>query len=157
MTVNNSRHKLRLYNMVTAPLWMIALLPTMLLIMIPANFVINSLVLIIGMYALKLQNKKQIYKKTILKVFLFSLLSYAVCAALMWLTLVFEISITANELYFTIPILIISAVIIFVSNYYLSFKKFDKSNRFKLSLIFAVGTAHYIFLFPTELLLKVLL
>ncbi len=139
----------KLYNVIF-PFWMLILLPVSWLIVIPANAIIDSLVLIIGMYALKMQDKKDIYKKCMLKVFLFGFLSDIIGAGLMFITLLLEWSNTADELYFTIPALIISAILIFIFDYFFSFKKLEKTERFKLALTFAIVTAPYTFLIPTE-------
>ncbi len=139
----------RLYNVIF-PFWMLILFPAMWFVILPANFAIDSLVLFVAMRFLKLQDKKQIYKNTILKVFAFGMLSDIIGAALMYLMLVLELSQTADELYFTIPAMIISAILIFVFDYFFSFKKLEKPIRFKLALIFAVVTAPYTFLIPTE-------
>ncbi len=139
----------RLYNVIF-PFWMLLLLPTTWLIIVPANFVIDSLVLIIAMLVFKMQDKKQIYKKCILKVFLFGFLSDIIGSGLMLVTLLLEWSATADELYFTIPALIISGVLIFVFDYFISFKKLEKPMRLRLALTFAIATAPYTFLIPTE-------
>lgn len=139
----------RLYNVIF-PFWMLLLLPAMWLIIIPANFAIDSLVLIIAMHLLKMQDKKLVYKNTILKVFGFGMLSDIIGGAFMYLMLVLEWSQTADELYFTIPAIIISCVMIFVFDYFVSFKKLEKIQRLKLSLTFAIATAPYTFLIPTE-------
>lgn len=61
---------------------------------------------------------------------------------------VFEIGNMGDELYLTIPGVIISAVMIFIFNYFLTFRKIDKKERLKLSIIFAVVTTPYTFLIP---------
>lgn len=76
----------KLYN-VLFPFWMILLFPSMWLIILPGNFIIDSLVLVISMYALKLSFKKEFYKKHILKIFSFGILS-DVLGALYMLVLV---------------------------------------------------------------------
>ena len=47
-----------LYNVIF-PFWMLLLIPQVWLIVLPGNFLIDSLVLIISMFALKMDNKKQ--------------------------------------------------------------------------------------------------
>lgn len=79
------------------------------------------------------------------------MLSDIIGAAYMFLLmLVFEVGRMGDELYLTIPALIISAVLIFVLNYFVTFKKTDKALRLNLSLIFAVVTAPYTFLVPSS-------
>ncbi len=139
----------RLYNVIF-PFWMLMLLPMTWFAVIPANFAIDSLVLIIAMYVLKLQDKKQIYKKCILKIFLFGFLADIIGSGLLFVALLLEWSSMGDELYLTIPTLIISGVLIFVFDYFFSFKKLEKPIQLKLALTFAIATAPYTFLIPTE-------
>ncbi len=53
-----------------------------------------------------------------------------------------------DEPYLTIPGLIISAVMIFILNYFITFRKIDGKERLKFSIMFAVVTAPYTFLIP---------
>ena len=141
---------IKLYN-VLFPLWMILLFPQVWLIVIPGNFIIDSIVLIISMIILKIQDKKQFYKKHILKIYAFGMLSDVIGSAYMLLMLIaFEVGNMGDELYLTIPALIIASLLIFLFNYFFTFKKADK--RLKLSLVFAVSTAPYTFLVPSSLL-----
>ena len=71
------KRKNRLYN-VLFPAWFLMLIPTVWLIVLPGNFLIDSLVLVAAMFALKTGEKKQFYKKHILKIFLFGLLADAI-------------------------------------------------------------------------------
>ena len=138
-----------LYNVIF-PFWMLYLFPVMWLIIIPSNFLIDSLVLIISMFALKMTDKKQFYKKHILKIFAFGMLSDIIGAAFMFLTVWLEISTMADEWYLLVPAIILSAGAIFLFNYFFTFKKEDKNIRLKLSLIFAIITAPYTFFIPTS-------
>ena len=138
-----------LYNVIF-PFWMLYLFPVMWLIIIPSNFLIDSLVLIISMFALKIADKKQFYKKHILKIFAFGMLSDIIGAAFMFLTVWLEISTMADEWYLLVPAIILSASAIFLFNYFFTFKKEDKNIRLKLSLIFAIITAPYTFVIPTS-------
>ena len=144
------KNSLKLYN-VLFPVWFLLLLPQLWLIILPGNFLIDSLVLIISMYALKLTEKKAFYKQHILKIFLFGMLSDIIGAAYLFLmAFVFELGIMGDELYLTGPALLISAAMIFVFNYYVTFKKDEPTLRFKFSLIFAIVTAPYTFLIPSS-------
>lgn len=140
----------KLYN-VLFPFWMILLFPSMWLIILPGNFIIDSLVLVISMYALKLSFKKEFYKKHILKIFSFGILSDVLGALYMLvLVLFFQVGQMGDEIYLTLPALFISAFFIFVFNYFITFKKCDKSLRFKLSLVFVTVTSPYTFLIPSS-------
>ena len=63
---------------------------------------------------------------------------------------VFELGIMGDELYLTGPALLISAAMIFIFNYYFTFKKDALALRIKFSLIFAIVTAPYTFLIPSS-------
>ena len=148
--MDNKKQDVKLYN-VLFPFWMLLLFPQVWLIVLPGNFLIDSIVLIISMFALKMTEKKQCYKRHILQIWGFGMLSDIIGAAYMFLLmLVFGVGSMGDELYLTIPALIISAVLIFVLNYFVTFKKTDKALRLNLSLIFAVVTAPYTFLVPSS-------
>lgn len=136
----------KLYN-VLFPLWMFYLLPQTWLIVLPGNFILDSLVLLIAMLLLKVEGKFEFYKSTILKVFLFGLLADIIGSVYM-LFMMFVFEINPDGFYLTCPALVISAICIFIFNYYISFKKYDKRLRLKLALTFAVVTAPYTFLVP---------
>ena len=142
----------RLYN-VLFPAWFLMLIPTVWLIVLPGNFLIDSLVLVAAMFAMKLANKKQFYKKHILKIYLFGLLSDVIGSAYMLLMVfVFELGIYGDEWYITVPALLVAAACIFLFNYYITFKRSQKSIRLRLAVIFAIVTAPYTFLIPSSAL-----
>lgn len=148
--MNKKKTDKKLYN-VLFPFWMLLLFPQVWLIVLPGNFIIDSIVLIISMFILKISEKKQWYKRHIFKIFGFGIISDIIGSAYMLLLMmVFEVGGMGDELYLTIPALIISAVMIFVFNYFVTFRKDDKALRFKLSVIFAVITAPYTFLVPSS-------
>ena len=65
-----SSKSVKFYNMIF-PVWILMIFPLTWIIVIPGNFIIDSLVLLLGMYFLKIENKKQLYMKTIIPIFLF--------------------------------------------------------------------------------------
>ena len=141
---------MRLYN-VLFPIWMLLLFPVMWLIVLPGNFLIDSLVLVILMHRVKMEQKKTFYKRHILQIFGFGLLADVVGAA--WLFLcayVLEWGIYGDELYLTIPAAAIAGVCIYLLNYFVTFRKEEKSLRVKLALTFAIVTAPYTFLIPSK-------
>ena len=139
----------KLYNVIF-PFWMLVLFPYFWLIIFPANFIIDSLVLIAAMFVLKIEGKKMWYKKHIVKIFSFGMLSDFIGALYMLLImLLFEnFGLAIDDLRLTLPALVISAVLIFVLNYFITFRKSEKIIRQKMSLIFAIVTAPYTFLIP---------
>lgn len=148
--MNNKTNNIKLYN-VLFPFWMLLLFPQMWLIILPGNFIIDSIVLIISMILLKIADKKQWYRLHILKIFLFGMLSDIIGAAyLLLIMMVFDFGQMGDEPYLTVPAIVISAAFIFIFNYFITFKKADKLLRLKFSLIFALVTAPYTFLIPTD-------
>ena len=140
--------KLKLNNIIF-PVWLLWLFPIVWLIVIPANFIIDSLVLLACLYILKLSDKLIFYKKHILKIYLFGMLSDIIGSIYMFLMMfIFKTATTGFELYLTIPGVVFSGVLIFIFNYFITFKNIDKKDRLRLSIIFAVVTAPYTFLIP---------
>lgn len=149
-SMNIKKRDVKLYN-VLFPLWMLLMIPVLWIIVIPGNFIIDSIVLLVSMAVLKIEEKKAFYKRHILKIFAFGMLSDVIGAAYMLLLmLVFRVGNMGDEPYLTVPALLISAVMIFVFDYFLTFKKVDKPLRFKLAMIYAVVTAPYTFLVPSS-------
>lgn len=144
------KKQIKLYN-VLFPVWMLMLFPQMWLIVLPGNFLIDSLVLIASMYILKIGEKRDFYKRSVLKIFLFGLLADFVGAVYMFvMAYCLELGVMGDEWYLTVPGILISMVCIFLLNYFVTFGKADKVLRLRLALIFAVITAPYTFLIPTS-------
>ena len=141
----------KLYN-VLFPVWMLFLFPITWLVVLPGNFLVDSIVLVAALYAMKLQDKKEIYKKHIVKVFLFGLLADAVGAAFLFLmTLVFELGgPMCDSPTVTIPAMLIAAGCIFLFDYFVSFRRMERGTRCRLALTFAIATAPYTFLIPSS-------
>ena len=140
--------EIRLYNLLF-PIWFLMFIPLAWLIVLPANFIIDSLVILLTMKQLGIKFKKTMYKRTILKVWSFGFLADIIGAAFLFLTMfVFELGSQGDELYLTIPAILIAAVFIFILNYKVSFKDYDKSVRFKMALNLALLTAPYTFMIP---------
>lgn len=141
----------KLYNAVF-PFWLLMLLPEAWLVVLPANFLIDSLVLIISMFVFNFENKARFYKKSILKFFLIGILSDLAGSAFMLMSA--NTGAMGDELYLTIPAILISAVLIFVLNYFFTLKNSSKKERLGTALIFAIATAPYTFLVPSSWLYK---
>lgn len=138
-------------NNVLFPFWMLILFPQMWLLVLPGNFIIDSIVLLVCMKVLKIDQKLKFYKSAILKIFFIGIFSDVIGSAYMFMMMVgFEIGNMGDELYLTLPALFISAILIFVLNYFISFRKCEKLTRLKMSLTFAIATAPYTFLVPSS-------
>ena len=139
----------KLYN-VLFPVWFLMLIPATWLVVLPGNFLIDSLVLIIFMCCAKMQDRKTFYRKHILKIFCFGLLADMVGAALMLLcAYVLEWGVYGDELYLTIPAAAVAGGCIFLLNYFVTFRKCEKPLRRNLALTYAIATAPYTFLIPS--------
>ena len=141
----------RLYN-VLFPVWRLWLVPQVWLVVLPGNFLIDSLVLFLAMKGLALSDKKRRYGESIWKVFLFGLLADFIAAGvLMFLAFVMEWGGPyADDLYLTVPALFLAGGMIFIFNYYITFRKSEQFVRWRLSLALAVFTAPYTFLIPSR-------
>ena len=140
--------EVRLYN-VLFPLWFLMVFPAAWLIVLPGNFLIDSLVLLISLRVLKITDRKSWYKQHILPIFGFGMLADVIGAAFLFLMMILEVYDIRNELLLTIPAMLISAGLIFVFNYFVTFRKVEKQTRLRLALTFAIVTAPYTFLVPS--------
>ena len=77
----------KLYNMII-PIWMAFIYPWMWIIMLPLNYIIDSLVFYITMKVLKLKQKKLIYKISILKIWIFGFISDFIGAVILFIPLI---------------------------------------------------------------------
>lgn len=144
------KSEIKLYN-VLAPIWAVywLALPYAWFLILPGNFIIDSIVLMISMYALKMKDKMRYYWRHIFSVFALGLVCDLLGSACMLLVnIAFASHVDGDELFLTIPGVIITSVLIYVANYYITFRKDEKSVRHKLSLTFAIATAPYLFLIP---------
>ena len=151
--------KNKLYN-VYFPIWLLILIPAVWLITVPVNFIIDSIVLFV---TVKLMNiEENVYKKSIIKVFLFGFVSDLVGSLLLLLTQFIPNDIVGaiswnpfSNVYALLYVLfsiVISGICIYFLDYKIAFKKLNitlKEKR-KIALVIAVITAPYFFLYPTS-------
>lgn len=154
----------KLYNIIF-PVYMLWLVPPVFLVVAILNFIIDSIVVLIGEKILKIEDILQKYKKVIWKIWGFGFLADFIGAAFLFgMSSLFDnldIPIRYNIDYnpfgnvyafiITIIGIAISGIFIFIFNKKISFKKIDMSEKQKwiLSLIMAVVTAPYLFLLPS--------
>ncbi|MBR5322828.1 MAG: hypothetical protein IKU48_04725 [Clostridia bacterium] len=164
--VRENKREVKLYN-VMFPIWLLFIFPITWLFVIPANFIIDSLVLLLGMYVLRIKEKVELYKKTILWIFIFGFVADILGGILLLITQFVELDGFFYE-YLTAPIaqnpfdnvyslaytcfaVVVSAVLIYVFNRFVSFRKvYSKKIKRILSLLLAIITAPYLFLVPTS-------
>lgn len=141
---------MKLYN-ILFPIWLLFLVPTIWLIAIPLNFIIDSIILFISMKVFKIEDKKNFYLKHIFFIFLFGFLS-DMLGALMLLTItVISSSISGLELWLALIGVVVASFFIFFFNYSFTFRKIEEEQRRKLALIFALFSAPIAFLIPTSI------
>lgn len=68
------KKEIKLYNMIF-PLWSFYLFPIGWIIILPANFILDSLVFVLALSLLKVPEKKEKYKKCILRIWGYGFLS----------------------------------------------------------------------------------
>ena len=158
----------KLYNVIF-PIWLLIFYPLYWLIVLPANFLIDTAVLLISLKVLKISNIKDVYKKTILKVWIIGFVADLCGAALLICTQLLPSNLVNSSiisalaynpfsniwsLIITFIAIIITAIIIYFMNLKLSFKKvdLDQKAKKKIAIILAVITAPYLFLYPSSLL-----
>jgi len=140
----------RLYN-VLFPVWILMTLPMLWWIVIPGNFIIDSLVMAFAIKALKLEDRWGFYRRHIVPVFLLGFLADILAALPMWLGVYLELGgPLADSPVLTVPGVALAGILIYVFDYFISFRKLEKPLRKKLSLIFAVVTAPYTYLIPSQ-------
>ena len=164
------RKQVRLYNMFF-PLWMLLFFPVTWLLVIPANFMFDSLVLFIAVSVLRLHKKKELYVKSIFRVWIFGFLADLISAVFMLgvygVASFKEVNDHFLETFLTNPwqhpiallataaAIFLAGWVIYLLNRHWTFKKqplTDISKR-RISLILAVLTAPYFFLIPLNWLI----
>ncbi len=147
------KNQVQYYN-VLFPIWFLIFFPQTWLIIIPANFIIDSLVVWISSKIYPIENSKKFYKSTILKVFLFGFLADIIGSSFLLVTAFMDFSFNpmGDSLFFTIPACIISMICIYLFNSHFTFKNLNKQLRHNCSLTLAIATAPYTFLIPSSLI-----
>ena len=175
----------KLYNAIFPPYMLIFLMPTLLIISLIGNFIIDSIVLMIISFYIYKKINLRFYGKKIFWLWLLGFLAdaigdgYLIAVSLLsgatyyegndlWKQMLSGIYIAANHsvydsfggfsfwgFLFLLSGVIISGVLIFIFDYFFVFNDFSitKKQRIVSSLIFAIITAPYTFLFPKEFFL----
>ena len=157
----------KMYNMIL-PIWLLVFVPITWIVVIPINFVVDSAVLIMMMQLLKVKNKVDIYKRVIIKVWIYGFLADLIGGIIIPLG-AFVIfadrysSITealtmnpfdnAVALLWTLLSILIAGVFIYIFNKKNILKRIDMGDKEKkiISIGMAIITAPYIMLIPTKL------
>lgn len=152
------KHGVRLYN-VLFPVWMFYLFPSWLwLVILPANFAVDSLVLCLAMRRLGIAGRREIWGKSIIRIWAFGFLSDFLGALLtLGLMLLIDTFHLSWDIYLfpgttllAIPGVVLSGVLIYLLDRRYAFAKClsDERQIHELSLALAFFTAPYAMLIP---------
>ena len=169
----NKKKDIKIYNVIF-PIWMLWIFPMTWIIVLPGNFIIDSAVILIALKLLKIDKKKLIYKKTILKVWIFGFISDFIGGIILissgfinfsnsevmreWWYKNIETPVFYNPfqsiygfLWVTVAV-IITSIFIYILNLKISFKnlELEESTKKKLALALAIFTAPILFYLPTS-------
>ena len=172
MGYDMKKNGVRLYNVIF-PIWLLWLVPVTWIVVLPANFLIDLLVVVLTMKYLKIQDLKLNVRAVILRVWMFGFIADFIGTAAMFMANVIDfgyetelgkwwydnitnaVSFNPFESIYSVlwvtGCVIITAFFIYLFSYKFSLKKSKLSNeqRKKLALSLAVFTAPYLFYLPT--------
>lgn len=158
--------KNKLFNVIF-PIWFLIIFPISWIIVLPSNYVIDSIVFVCILKVLKVSNIKEMYKKCILKIWIFGFLADIIGSAVLFIPQLFP----QNEIFdniirasianpfdniagflFVAFAFLVAAIVIYVLNFKYTLKKIDLDNKLKvrIAIILAIFTAPYFFFYPTN-------
>lgn len=152
------KRQLRLHN-VLFPIWMLFLWPGVWLILLPGNFLIDSLVLLLAMTVLGYAGRKAVWKSAILKVWGFGFAADLVGAGITlglllldWLVPQWNTFLIPGGQLLVLPGIAVAGALIYFLNQRFSFRRTELTGTqvHWLSLALAVFTAPYTMLIPSE-------
>ena len=157
-------NKNKLYNVIF-PIWLLVLYPVHLLFVLPANFLIDYLILRLGAKHLKLVEYKQVAKKAIMKTWLLGFLADIIGGLILFLfnffaefgwydfvnAMMYNPLSRLDAFFFVALCVLLTAGLIYIFNLKYSFSRldFELEKKKRLALYLAVFTAPYLFLLPT--------
>ena len=139
-----SLNETKLYDFIF-PIWFMWLYPQLWIYILLGNFLIDSVIYVISMFILKMENKLKLYKEHIFPIFIFGLVSDFFGSIFILILNAFGISVSGDDYLLIAIAVLVSAILIFVFNYVGTFNELNKRDRLVLSLIFAIITAPYTF------------
>lgn len=163
--------RVKLYN-IFFPLCLLSICPPLILILLPINFLLTSIVLLIGLKIIKIMKIKEIYKKIILKIWIIGLIVNVIGILIILLTDYFGsipfvydnilLPMSTNPfsniyafIYYTL-IIIICFLLIYFLNEKISFINtgINEKNKKFLAGLLAIITTPYFFYVPSNLFIK---
>lgn len=159
------KRDVRLHN-VLFPVWMFytplgfALSPLLVGIILGGNFVWDSLMLLLAFACLRLPDKKRLYRRSILRVWLcgFAADVLAACPMLLWIlrggSEAYFTAWTLRDLPYLVPFVVLGGALVYGFNRFFALRKLDADRQtiHRIALLLAVLTAPYTFLIPSSLL-----
>ncbi len=154
---------IRLYNVIF-PAWLLWIIPTTWLIVIPANLIIDFTVIFLTMRFMGVENRKEDAKKSIIGVWLLGFTADFIGSVLMFAPAVLDMNtdfvngVMMNPftniwaiLWVTVCF-VISAICIYFFNYKLCYKEtaLEDWQKKRLAIFMTIFTAPYLFYLPTE-------
>lgn len=160
------KKQLRLYNVIF-PIWMLILIPVTWLVVLPANFIIDSLVVLLSLKIMGETGIFSVYKRIILKVWVLGFLADILGSALLFLSqlgyshtwyeyiqgpVAYNPLDNVFSLLYVLAAVAIAGAAIYFLNMRFSFRKtqLGHKKRRAVSLALAVITAPYLFLVPMQ-------
>jgi len=154
--------EIRLYNVIF-PIWMLWFIPATWILILPANFVIDLAVLFFTLKYLKVEERGQIAKKCILRVWICGFLADIIGSIFMFLPILLDVdadfvnSIAMNPfesiwamIYTTIALMIAGGCIYLLNlKFCLNKSGLELAQKKKVALVMAVITAPYLYYLPT--------
>lgn len=161
--------KQKIFNIVF-PIWMFMLIPENWIIILPLSYIWITIILLIALCISKVDNKNEIYKNSIIKVWLFGFLASLIGATLMSIPTFFNTKIEALNnigsnpyrnpisLLYLLLVIVITTCIIYLFNKKCSFSStaIDHVRKNKIAKIITICTLPYLFLIPTEHMIEYL-
>ena len=168
------KNNIKLYNVIF-PIWLLWVIPTTWIIVLPANFVIDLLVVALTMKHLKIEDWKRNTKSVIFKVWIFGFIADFIGTAAMFMANVIDFNYETQlgkwwynnitnavsynpfasfySILWVTACVILTAFLIYLFNYKICLKKLNLHNeqKKKIALSLAVFTAPYLFYLPTAL------
>lgn len=160
------KNDIKLYN-VMFPIWFLIIFPIAWMVILPVNFFIDSLVLLVSARLLKLTGIKEVYKKSILKVWMIGFGADFVGAGILflstngsgvWYEYLNAVSWNPFDNWYAILFVAfataVTGILIYFGNLKLVFQGMDLEQRSKrrLALALAILTAPYVFFYPSALI-----
>lgn len=150
------------------PMWMLLLIPTTWIIMLPLNYVWDTIILLIAFCIVKVEKKAEVYKNCIIRVWFFGILSSLLGATIAsipeFLTTRFNIFSNIGTNPYKNVWLFIFVILGILVSYYFTYtfnKKYsfsrtglDHIRRKRIAKIVAVFTLPYLFLVPSNYIYK---